>query len=244
MDIQKALGADIIMALDECAPYTADYAYVSKSVRLTGLWARRCLEHRPAGRQALFGIVQGGVYSKLRQKSARELVSMGFDGYALGGLSVGETRDERLRVIAETVPRLPRERPIYLMGVGTPEDLVEGVVRGVDMFDCVMPTRNARNGTLFTSCGKLTIKNARYADDEMPVDETCGCYTCGRYSRAYLRHLFMAREMLAYRLNTIHNLYFYLELMRQLREAIKAGRMSVFQKAFYANQKRNHKEVA
>lgn len=244
MAIQESLGADIIMAFDECAPYPADHAYVSKSVRLTGLWASRCLERRPAGEQALFGIVQGGIYSDLREKSARDLVSMDFDGYALGGLSVGETQEERLRVIAQTVPWLPHDKPAYLMGVGTPEDLVEGVLGGIDMFDCVMPTRNARNGTLFTSCGKLTIKNARYAEDERPVDEGCGCYTCGRYSRAYLRHLFMAREMLAYRLNTIHNLYFYLELMRQLREAIKEGRTSDFQKAFYADQKRNHKEVA
>jgi len=176
IEIQRALGADIIMAFDECAPYPSDYEYVLNSVRLTSLWAGRCLEHKAGHGQALFGIVQGGMYRDLREMSARELVDMGFDGYALGGLSVGEDRETRLRVIRETRGILPDDKPVYLMGVGTPEDLVEAVMLGVDMFDCVMPTRNARNGTLFTTKGKLTIKNARYVDDESPVDENCGCY--------------------------------------------------------------------
>ncbi len=233
MDIQKALGADIIMAFDECAPYPSDYEYVLNSVRLTSLWARRCVEQREKEGQALFGIVQGGMYSDLREMSAKELVDMGFDGYALGGLSVGEDRETRSRVIQETGGFLPEDKPVYLMGVGTPEDLVEAVMLGVDMFDCVMPTRNARNGTLFTSRGRLTIKNARYAEDSRPIDENCGCYTCSRFSRAYLRHLFIAKEILAYRLNTIHNLYYYLGLMAEIRQAISEDSLTAYRNEFY-----------
>ena len=191
------------MAFDECAPYPADYDYVLNSMKRTNLWAQSCLESMGNGDQALFGIVQGGMHSDLREMSAKELVDMDFDGYALGGLSVGEDRGTRLRVIKETRHFLPDDKPVYLMGVGTPGDIVDAVMSGVDMFDCVIPTRNARNGTLFTSNGKVTIKNARYTDDERPVDEKCRCYTCTHFSRAYLRHLFMAKELLAYRLNTI-----------------------------------------
>ncbi len=234
MEIQKSLGADIIMAFDECAPYPADHEYVLNSVNLTSLWAQRCIGHKKDSDQALFGIVQGGIYRDLREKSAKELVAMDFDGYALGGLSVGEDSETRLRVIEETRDFLPDDKPVYLMGVGTPEDLVEAVMRGVDMFDCVMPTRNARNGTLFTSKGKLNIKNARHLEDKRPIDENCGCYTCANYSRAYLRHLYMARELLAYRLNTIHNIYYYTHLMEGIREAIKEDRMDSFRDNFYA----------
>jgi queuine tRNA-ribosyltransferase len=229
MDIQHALGADIIMAFDECAPYPADHGYVSNSVRLTSLWAEKCIENRGDGGQALFGIVQGGMYDDLRQISAEALVSMDFDGYALGGLSVGEDKKTRQRVVSNVRNFLPDDKPVYLMGVGTPEDIVEAVKLGVDMFDCVMPTRNARNGTLFTSQGKLNIKNARYTEDENPIDKDCPCYTCTNYSRAYLRHLYLARELLAYRLNTIHNLCYYTQLMSEVRQAIKEDRMDRFQ---------------
>lgn len=236
IDIQKALGADIIMAFDECAPYPCDYDYVLNSVKLTSLWARRCLEHMDGQDQALFGIVQGGMYSDLREMSAAQLVDMDFDGYALGGLSVGEDSETRLRVISDTRGLLPENKPVYLMGVGTPQDLIEAVFLGVDMFDCVMPTRNARNGTLFTTTGRLTIKNARYTDDERPVEENCHCYTCTHYSRAYLRHLFMAREILAYRLNTIHNLYYYAQLMAEMRQAIRDDSLSSYRNRFYELQ--------
>jgi queuine tRNA-ribosyltransferase len=246
IDIQEMLGADIIMAFDECAPYPSEYAYVQRSVRLTTSWARRSLERRKRGDQALFGIVQGGMYPDLREISARELVKMGFDGYALGGLSVGEDRATRERVIRETVGFLPLDKPVYLMGVGTPEDILEAVMLGVDMFDCVMPTRNARNGTLFTAAGRMTIKNARYAEDERPVDEGCRCYTCTNYSRAYLRHLFMAREILSYRLNTIHNLAYYSRMMADIRAAIREERLTEYRKTFYELQEHEsgRKEVS
>ena len=236
MVIQQALGADIIMSFDECAPYPADYEYVLNSVRLTSLWARRCIEYKEGKNQALFGIVQGGMYPDLRELSAAELTQMNFDGYALGGLSVGEDRDSRERVIKETVEFLPTDKPVYLMGVGKPEDIIEAVTLGVDMFDCVLPTRNARNGTLFTCNGQLVIKNARYADDDRSVDESCDCYVCAHYSRAYLRHLFMAKELLAYRLNTIHNLYYYNRLMDDIRRAIQEGRWEEYRQDFYKFQ--------
>jgi queuine tRNA-ribosyltransferase len=238
MDIQMALGADIIMAFDECAPYPADYEYVLNSVKLTSQWALRCIEHKKSD-QALFGIVQGGMYKDLRQRSAGELVAMDFDGYALGGLSVGEDRNTRLRVITETRDLLPDDKPVYLMGVGTPEDLVDAVMLGVDMFDCVMPTRNARNGTLFTSMGKLNIKNACYTEDTRPIDESCRCYTCTNYSRGYLRHLYMARELLAYRLNTIHNIFYYSHLMEEIRKAIEEDRLDSFKREFYRRYQSN-----
>ncbi len=231
VEIQEALGADIMMAFDECAPYPSGYEYVTSSVKRTSVWAHRCLEHKNNKEQAIFGIIQGGMFSDLREMSAKDLVGMGFDGYALGGLSVGEDRETRLRIVSETRDFLPENKPVYLMGVGAPEDLVKAVMLGVDMFDCVMPTRNARNGTLFTARGKLTIKNARYVDDERPVDENCRCYTCSSFSRAYLRHLFMAREILAYRLNTIHNLYYYTHLMAEMRQAIKEERIGEFSSA-------------
>jgi len=237
MGIQQALGGDIMMTFDECAPYPAEYEYVLNSVRLTTQWARRCLEKKTNESQALFGIVQGGVYGDLRELSARELVEMNFDGYALGGLSVGEDCKTRQRVIKETMAFLPEDRPVYLMGVGRPEEIFEAVMLGVDMFDCVMPTRNARNGTLFTSRGKLVIKNARHMEDDRPIDENCGCYTCSHYSRAYLRHLFMAKELLAYRLNSIHNLYYYSRLMDDIRRAIREGRLADYRDNFYELQK-------
>ncbi|MGD9038767.1 MAG: tRNA guanosine(34) transglycosylase Tgt [Desulfobacteraceae bacterium] len=236
MDIQQALGADIIMSFDECAPYPADHEYVLNSVRLTSLWARRCLAYKEGNQQALFGIVQGGMYPDLRELSAAELTQMDFDGYAIGGLSVGEERDMRQRVITETVEFLPTDKPVYLMGVGKPEDIIEAVALGVDMFDCVLPTRNARNGTLFTGNGQLTIKNACHTDDDGPVDENCHCNTCTHYSRAYLRHLFMAKELLAYRLNTIHNLYYYNRLMADIRRAIRDGRWDEYRQSFYRSQ--------
>jgi queuine tRNA-ribosyltransferase len=237
MVIQQGLGADIIMAFDECAPYPADYEYVLNSVRLTNLWAKKCIEYKEGNNQALFGIVQGGMYPDLRERSAAELTQMNFDGYALGGLSVGEDRDSRERVVKETVEFLPADKPIYLMGVGKPQDIIESVTRGVDMFDCVLPTRNARNGTLFTRNGQLVIKNARYADDDRPVDENCDCYVCSHYSRAYLRHLFMAKELLAYRLNTIHNLYYYNRLMDGIRRAIQEKRWEEYRQSFYKFQR-------
>lgn len=236
MAIQKALGADIVMSFDECVPYPADYKYVEKSVGLTTLWARMCLESKERGDTALFGIVQGGMYSDLRELSAAELVGMGFDGYAIGGLSVGECREDRERVVAETAKLLPERKPVYLMGVGKPADIVDAVMQGVDMFDCVLPTRNARNGTLFTSRGTLVIKNARHRDADKPIDENCTCYTCRNYSRAYLRHLFMAKELLVYRLNTIHNLHYYAKLMTDIGRAIGEGKLAQFRREFYERQ--------
>ena len=233
MAIQKALGSDIVMAFDECAPYPADYEYVNNSVELTSKWARVCLDQKLGEGQNLFGIVQGGMYSDLREKSARELVEMDFPGYALGGLSVGEDNDTRERVITETVRFLPEGKPRYLMGVGKPEDILEAVILGVDMFDCVMPTRNARNGSLFTESGRIVIKNSEYKEDGTPVDENCGCYTCRNYSRAYLRHLFMANELLAYRLNSIHNIYYYIHFMGKIKNAIKENKLLEFKKEFY-----------
>jgi queuine tRNA-ribosyltransferase len=242
MEIQRALGADIIMALDECAPFEAEYDYVLASVKLTEQWARQCLEEGKKNGQALFGIVQGGIYPELREMSAKGLVSMGFDGYALGGLSVGEDRVKRERVIRLTRKFLPEEKPVYLMGVGTPEDIIESVKMGVDMFDCVMPTRNARNGMLFTHKGKLIIKNARYADDISPIQEGCSCYTCSNYSRAYLRHLFLSKEILSFRLNTIHNLYYYARLMSRIRQAIREDRLTEFSNDFYSQRNNNQEK--
>jgi queuine tRNA-ribosyltransferase len=230
--IQQALGSDIIMAFDECAPFPADYAYVRDSVRLTSSWARKCLEAKTNPSQALFGIVQGGVYLDLREQSATELVAMNFDGYALGGLSVGEDPQTRQRVIEKTINFLPGDKPVYLMGAGMPEDILDAVMLGVDMFDCVLPTRNARNGTLFTSRGRMVIKNAAYTDDDRPVDETCRCYTCSHFSRAYLRHLFMAKELLAYRLNTIHNIHFFTNFMAEIRQALRENRFALYCKSF------------
>ncbi len=225
VEIQEALGSDIAMVLDECVPYPATYDYALTSQELTTRWARRAkMAHRRSD-QALFGIVQGGMYADLREKSVRELVELDFQGYALGGFSVGETKRLMYDLIGQTAAGLPKEKPRYLMGVGTPADLVQCVKLGVDMFDCVMPTRNARNGCLFTRQGRLIIKNARYARDPRPIDPDCRCYTCQHYSRAYLRHLFVADEILAPRLNTIHNLHYYMDVIQMIREAIIEGRL-------------------
>ncbi|MEW6665791.1 MAG: tRNA guanosine(34) transglycosylase Tgt [Thermodesulfobacteriota bacterium] len=232
MDVQKALGGDIVMAFDECTSYPVSHEEALDAVRRTTRWAGICMENRGPG-QALFGIVQGGTYPDLREKSAGELVAMDFDGYAMGGLSVGEDKDTRNRVVRETVEFLPLTKPLYLMGVGKPEDILEAVSCGVDMFDCVLPTRNARNGTLFTDAGRVVIKNACYAEDGRPVEEGCGCYTCTHFSRAYLRHLFMAKELLVYRLNSIHNLYYYFRLMARVRASLREGSFADFCRRFF-----------
>lgn len=226
--IQEALGADIIMCLDECTPYPASHEEAECSLQRTLKWSRRCRESHRASHQALFGIVQGGMYSDLRRKGVEVLVEIGFDGYALGGLSVGENKESMARVIGETAPLLPENLPRYVMGLGMPGDMIEAVREGVDMFDCVLPTRNARNGMLFTRSGKMAIKNAKYAEDPSPIEPGCPCYTCRNYSRAYLRHLYFAEEILAFRLNTIHNLHFYLTFMREMRQAIAEDRLDGF----------------
>jgi queuine tRNA-ribosyltransferase len=235
--VQEALGSDIMMCLDTCIPYPATRDEVRKSTALTARWAKRCREaqNKETG-QLLFGIVQGGMYADLRQEAIDDLQEIGFDGYAMGGLSVGEPKDMMLDMTEHTAALMPKDYPIYLMGVGTPEDLVEGVWRGVDMFDCVMPTRNARNGMLFTSTGKVVIKNARYQRDHRPVDESCSCYTCRNFSRAYLRHLYMAHEVLAANLNSIHNLHYYVGLMADIRKAIEKDRFKEFRHDFYAKR--------
>jgi len=232
VDIQRALGSDVMMVLDECPPYPCSFEYARESNELTIRWARRCREyanqHGPVHDfgQALFGIVQGGTYPELRERSARELIEMDFDGYALGGLAVGEPAETMYDIVERCEGMLPTDKPRYLMGVGTPENLLEAIDRGMDMFDCVMPTRNARNGMLFTRNGSLNIRNAVFKADFTPVDPECKCYTCETHSKAYLRHLFQAREILALQLATIHNLAFYLWLMREARSAIHNGRYS------------------
>lgn len=228
MEIQRVLGSDIAMVLDECVPYPSPYEYVKASMERTNRWAKRCLQVRQENDPALFAIVQGGVHRDLREKSAQTLVEMGFQGYAMGGLSVGEPKSMMLDVLEWTTSLLPEKTPRYLMGVGTPEDIIDAVMLGVDFFDCVLPTRNARNGTLFTSSGKLSIKQAQYAEDRRPVDETCACYTCRHYSRAYLRHLYLSKEILSSRLNTIHNLFYYINLLVKIREAIQEGSLLDF----------------
>ncbi len=232
--VQQSLGSDIMMCLDTCIPFPATRDEAIKATDLTSRWAKRCRTAHTKRERLLFGIVQGGMYPELRREHASALIDIGFDGYAIGGLSVGEEKELMHEMTEVTVPSLPKEYPVYLMGVGTPEDLVEGVWRGVDMFDCVMPTRNARNGSLFTSKGKLSIKNARFRDDHKPLDEECTCYTCRNYSRAYLRHLFQAREILSYHLNTIHNLHYYLQLMADIRQAIEKDCFAGFRKDFYS----------
>lgn len=228
MEIQRVLGSDIAMVLDECVPYPSPYEYVKASMERTNRWAKRCLQVRQENDPALFAIVQGGVHRDLREKSAQTLVEMGFQGYAMGGLSVGEPKSMMLDVLEWTTSLLPEKTPRYLMGVGTPEDIIDAVMLGVDFFDCVLPTRNARNGTLFTSSGKLSIKQAQYAEDRRPVDETCACYTCRHYSRAYLRHLYLSKEILSSRLNTIHNLFYYINLLVKIREALHEGHLLDF----------------
>ena len=247
VDIQANLGADIAMVLDECPPSQSAPEVLAASLELTARWARRCRDRFLALRdgatfegvtptnpgQAQFGIVQGGTDPDLRSRSVERTLAVGFEGYAIGGLSVGEPNDVMYKVVAHTAPLLPADRPRYLMGVGTPVDLVESVARGVDLFDCVMPTRNARNGQLFTSQGPLNIRNARFAEDDGPVDPACGCYTCRTFTRAYLRHLFVAGEMTGSTLNTLHNLSFYLDTMKAIREAIAFGTFEKFRQDFH-----------
>ena len=239
MAVQQALGADIIMVFDECTPYPATEEQARASMELSLRWAARSKAAHAGHPGALFGIVQGGMYEHLRRESLAGLKAIGFDGYALGGLSVGEPKAEMLRVLDAIAPELPADRPRYVMGVGTPEDLVEAVRRGVDMFDCVMPTRNARNGWLFTHDGQVKIRNSRYTADTGPVDAQCDCYTCRNYSRAYLRHLQQCNEILGARLATVHNLYYYQSLMRGLREAIEQKRLDDFVEKFYCSRRQN-----
>ncbi|MCK5255072.1 MAG: tRNA guanosine(34) transglycosylase Tgt [Deltaproteobacteria bacterium] len=236
MEVQEDLGADVAMCLDECVPYPSSYEYVHDSLKRTTRWAKRCQESKKRESQTLFGIVQGGMFKDLREQSARELVNLNFDGYAIGGLSVGESTSLMREMVEHSAALLPREKPRYLMGVGTPEDIVESVKRGIDMFDCVLPTRNARNGMLFTSFGKIVIKNARHRSEDIPIDPHCTCYTCTHYSRAYLHHLFSAKEILSSRLNTIHNLFYYLSLIKELRMAILEGRFDHFYQNFYESR--------
>jgi queuine tRNA-ribosyltransferase len=232
--VQHELGADIVMVFDECTPYPASESQARDSMRLSLRWARRCKSAHGDHSSALFGIVQGGVYPGLRRESLAGLKDIGFEGYALGGLAVGESEAERLAVLEALAPDLPAERPRYLMGVGTPEDLVKAVARGMDMFDCVLPTRNARNGHLFTHRGVLRIRNSEHQADTRPIDETCGCYTCRNYSRAYLRHLDKCGDILAPRLMTLHNLYYYQRLMAEMRAALESGRFDAFAADFLA----------
>ncbi|APZ43051.1 tRNA guanosine(34) transglycosylase Tgt [Acidihalobacter ferrooxydans] len=236
MAVQRALGSDIVMSFDECTPFPATQTQAADSMRLSMRWAQRSRDAHGDNPSALFGIVQGGMYAELRLESAASLREIGFDGYAIGGLAVGEPADVREAVLDYTVPVLPEDRPRYLMGVGTPEDIVEAVRRGVDMFDCVIPTRNARNGFLYTRTGVMRIRNAKYAHDTRPIDERCDCYTCRHYSRAYLRHLDKCGEILGARLNTIHNLYRYQALMREIRDAIAAGSFRAWADGFYAER--------
>jgi queuine tRNA-ribosyltransferase len=236
MQVQRELGSDIVMIFDECTPYPATLEQAEQSMSLSLRWAARSKQAHGDNPSALFGIVQGGMYADLRKVSADGLVNIGFDGYAIGGLSVGEPMDERNHVLEATTPHLPQDKPRYLMGVGTPEDIIESVRRGIDMFDCVIPTRNARTGFLYTSQGILKIRNSRYQNDTRPIDESCQCYTCRHYSRAYLRHLDKCKEILSSRLNTIHNLYYYQQLMREIRTAIEQDRFDDYVKDFYARQ--------
>ncbi len=233
MQVQRALGSDIVMIFDECTPYPATIEEASASMELSLRWAERSKLAHADNPSALFGIVQGGMYEELRKKSINKLVSIGFDGYAIGGLSVGEPADERNHMLEVCTPRMPKDKPRYLMGVGKPEDLIEGVRRGIDMFDCVIPTRNARTGFLYTHNGIIKIRNSRFATDTSPLDDQCGCYTCQNYSRAYLRHLDKCQEILGARLNTIHNLYYFQDLMKKIRQSIEDNRFDEFAREFY-----------
>ncbi len=245
VDIQRSIGSDIMMVLDECPPYPSTYEYARKSLDLTHRWAERARARFAATEplygypQSLFGIVQGSVYADLREESVRFLIDLEFPGYAIGGLSVGEPKEEMLKIVRLTAQMLPKAKPRYLMGVGKPEDLVEAVSSGIDLFDCVIPTRNARNGTVFTSEGALVIKNARFKEDFRPIDETCNCYACTNFSRAYIRHLFQAGEILGLHLATLHNLTFYHRLMSEMRSAISAGRFDEWKAHFYERYARD-----
>lgn len=233
MQVQRDLGSDIVMIFDECTPYPATQRQAAESMRLSLRWAERSKQAHGNNPSALFGIVQGGMFADLRHESIAGLTNIGFDGYAIGGLSVGEPKHEMMNTLDAVHDKLPIDKPRYLMGVGTPEDLVESVRRGIDMFDCVMPTRNARNGHLFTRTGVIKIRNSRYELDNRPLDEACECYTCRNYTRSYLRHLDKCKEMLGSRLNTIHNLYYYLDLMQQMRDAMTEGNFDAFVQQFY-----------
>jgi queuine tRNA-ribosyltransferase len=234
MEVQRSLGSDIVMIFDECTPYPATYAEAKTSMELSLRWAERSKKAHGDNPSALFGIVQGGMYEDLREVSVNGLTAIGFDGYAIGGLSVGEPKEDMMRILDHTTPLIPENKPRYLMGVGKPEDLVEGVRRGIDMFDCVMPTRNARNGHLFVTNGVIKIRNARYKDDTGALDPECDCETCQHYSRAYLHHLDKCHEILGAQLNTLHNLRYYQRLMKGLRDAIEAGNLDEFVEEFYA----------
>lgn len=234
IEIENALGADIIMAFDECIPYPCDYHYAKQSLERTTRWAKRCKEaHQNTERQALFGIVQGGTYKDLRIQSAKELLQLDFPGYAIGGLSVGEPGKEMYEMLDVTVPLLPEDRPRYLMGVGSPDYLIEGALRGIDMFDCVLPTRNGRNGTVMTSRGRIIVRDAKYSRDFTPMDPECDCYACRNFTRAYIRHLLKVNEVLGIRLTTWHNLRFLLNLMKQVRQAIIEDRLGDFRNEFF-----------
>lgn len=234
MQVQNALGADIMMAFDECPPYPADHAYAKQSLERTSRWAERCLiSHAHPDVQGLFAIIQGGMHEDLRRQSAADLTSMDFPGYAIGGLSVGEPKSLMYEVLDYTVPLMPTNKPRYLMGVGSPDALLEGSIRGIDMFDCVLPTRIARNGTVMTSSGRLVIRNAKYAEDFTPLDPKCNCYTCTNYTRAYIRHLIKAEETFGIRLTSIHNLHFLLDLMRNVRQAIAEDRLLDYRNEFF-----------
>jgi queuine tRNA-ribosyltransferase len=235
MEIEQKLGADIAMCFDECSPYPCSYEEAERAVRRTSLWAERCRTSHSKADQALFGIIQGNVFTDLRERSAREITSLDFPGYAVGGLSVGEPKPLMYAMLDSINSWLPHNKPRYLMGVGAPEDLLEGVKRGIDMFDCVLPTRLARHGTAFTREGKLVVRNAAWARDFTPVDPTCECYVCQNYSRAYIRHLIKAEEILAHRLLSYHNVYFLLKLMRDIRDAINHGNFKNFYAKFYKN---------
>ncbi|HPQ46699.1 MAG TPA: tRNA guanosine(34) transglycosylase Tgt [Clostridia bacterium] len=233
MEIENALGADIIMAFDECIPYPCEHDYADKSVERTTRWLERCIAANAREDQALFGIIQGGIYPDLREKSARQITSFDLPGYAIGGLSVGEPKKDMYRMLEHTVPLMPSEKPRYLMGVGSPDCLVEGSIRGIDMFDCVLPTRIGRNGTVMTSGGRLIVRDAANAEDFGPMDPECDCYACRNFSKAYIRHLIKANEMLGLRLTTWHNLHFLLHLMKQIREAIIGDRLGDFRNEFF-----------
>lgn len=239
IEVQICLNSDILMCLDQCLAHPATHDQALKALELTTRWARRCKtcwQVQADGRNHLFGIVQGGMYTDLRKRSAEEIIAIDFPGYAIGGLSVGEPKEMMMEMAAHTLPLLPKDRPRYIMGVGTPEDLVELVDLGADMFDCVMPTRNARNGQMFTDRGTINICNARFREDEGPVDPSCDCYTCRHYSLAYLRHLYTAREILAYRLNTIHNIHYYVSMLKAMRAAILEDRFDRFKQSFYSKR--------
>ncbi len=238
MKVQRDLGSDIVMIFDECTPHPASHSEAEKSMELSLRWAQRCKTAHGSNQAALFGIVQGGMYEDLRARSLSGLTDIGFDGYAIGGLSVGEPKSDLFRILDYVGPRMPKDSPRYLMGVGAPEDLIESVQRGVDMFDCVMPTRNARNGHLFTGNGVIKIRNAKYRSDLNPLDPECKCYTCARFSRAYLHHLDKCGEILGAQLNTIHNLSYYQDLMTKIRKSIVEGRLKSFTASFYCKQRK------